>query len=120
MRVDYIVTAKDMGGPGIESWLCVDCGMNTAPGCLNASETRCQVDTLGYSLQYVDNTSEVYAVRDKVWAEARMSDFGGCLCIGCLERRLRRKLRPKDFPRHPFNAMPGTSRLRKRRGKDNA
>src|SRR5215831_16015926 len=38
--------------------------------------------------------------------------MGGCVCIGCLEKRLGRKLTPKDFPRrHPFNSLPGTERL---------
>jgi hypothetical protein len=33
-----------------------------------------------------------------------MEPYGGCLCIGCLERRIGRKLKPKDFERnHPFN-----------------
>jgi hypothetical protein len=46
-----------------------------------------------------------------------MEPRGGCLCIGCLEKRLGRKLRPKDFQRdHPFNRpnVPGTPRLMKR------
>jgi hypothetical protein len=54
-----------------------------------------------------------------------MAPFGGCLCIRCLEKRLGRQLKPKDFLRdHEFNDLrvPGTalraSRLRagKRRG----
>jgi len=36
-------------------------------------------------------------VRDEVWAAASMKPNGGFLCIGCLERRLRRRLRPGDF-----------------------
>jgi hypothetical protein len=47
-----------------------------------------------------------------------MEPFGGCLCIGCLEERLARKLKAKDFPRdHPFNdsRMPASPRLRERR-----
>jgi hypothetical protein len=46
--------------------------------------------------------------------KAGMEPYGGCLCVGCLE-----KLKPKDFPRsHPFNnpGMPCTERLRDRRG----
>ena len=49
-----------------------------------------------------------------------MEDFGGCLCIGCLEKRIGRKLKPKDFLRgHPFNRpqLPGTKRLLERRGR---
>jgi hypothetical protein len=45
-----------------------------------------------------------------------MGGMGGCLCIGCLEKRLGRRLRKRDFDRkHPFNQMPGTPRLRNRR-----
>jgi hypothetical protein len=50
-------------------------------------------------------------VRDHVWKKAGMEPFGGCLCIGCLERRLGRKLKPKDFTGHVFNGMPGSARL---------
>ena len=43
---------------------------------------------------------------------------GGCLCIGCLEKRIGRVMRPKDFEReHPFNMVPGTPRLMKRQGR---
>ena len=31
-----------------------------------------------------------------------MEPYGGCLCIGCLEKRIGRKLKPKDFPDHPL------------------
>ena len=32
-----------------------------------------------------------------------MEPFGGCLCVGCLEKQLGRKLKPKDFKRdHGF------------------
>jgi hypothetical protein len=56
--------------------------------------------------------SEVYHVRDAIWKKLGMEPFGGCLCIGCLEKRLGRKLKPKDFQRHhPFNSAAGTARL---------
>jgi hypothetical protein len=43
--------------------------------------------------------------------------MGGCLCIGCLEKRIGRRPKPKDFdPDHPFNEMPTTPRLLDRRG----
>ena len=48
-----------------------------------------------------------------------MEPYGGCLCIGCLERRIGRKLKPKDFERnHPFNnsGLLCTERLRDRTG----
>jgi len=47
-----------------------------------------------------------------------MEPFGGCLCVGCLEKQLGRKLKPKDFERdHGFNlpGMPASPRLKKRR-----
>ena len=58
----------------------------------------------------IDNQSEVYHVREAVWKAADMESFGGCLCIGCLEKRLGRKLKPKDFQRgHGYNLprVPG-------------
>jgi hypothetical protein len=41
----------------------------------------------------VTRKSEVYTVHDAVWTAAGMEPFGGCLCIGCLEQRLGRKLK---------------------------
>jgi hypothetical protein len=41
--------------------------------------------------------TEWYDVHDHVWAAAGMAPYGGCLCIGCLEVRLGRKLRRGDF-----------------------
>jgi hypothetical protein len=44
--------------------------------------------------------------------------WDGCLCIGCLERRIGRVLKPHDFPDHVFNtSLPGTSRLMERQGR---
>jgi hypothetical protein len=59
---------------------------------------------------------EIYMVRDSVWKAAGLEPMGGCICIGCLEKRIGRQLRPKDFTRHVFNSMPGTERLLQRRG----
>jgi hypothetical protein len=50
-------------------------------------------------------------VHDDVWVAAGMKprnpedDVGqsGFLCIGCLEKRLRRKLTPQDFTSDPVN-----------------
>jgi hypothetical protein len=121
---DDEIDFKGTGTP--ESWLCVDCGMNTAPGLFNRQQFEEAAKALGDAWknneasveQHINNQSEVYTVRERVWAEAGMQSFGGCLCIGCLEQRLGRVLRPKDFRRnHPFNQMPGTARLLKRRGK---
>jgi hypothetical protein len=61
-----------------------------------------------------------YTIRDAIWAKAGMKPFDGCLCIGCLEARLGRKLEPRDFLcGHEFNdpCLPGTVRLLERRGR---
>jgi hypothetical protein len=100
-----------------ESWLCIDCGVNTAPGC----STRAEVEAVPKKRKVVgqmqfNGKSEVYTVRAAVWGKTGLKPFGGCLCIGCIEKRLGRKLRPKDFePYHIFNDMPGTTGLMKRR-----
>jgi hypothetical protein len=85
-----------------ESWQCIDCGRNTAPGIKNRAQTEqaFQIQKLmwndgGVSMELNDE-SEVYHLRDAVW-KAGMAPFGGCLCIGCLEKRLGRQLGPKDF-----------------------
>ena len=58
-------------------------------------------------------------MRDAVWKAAGLEPMGGCICIECLEKRLGRRLSPKDFPRrHPFNFLPGTERLIERRDLD--
>ena len=113
-----------------ESWLCIDCGINTAPGLFNRVEmerafafeaAKARIEGRGEEEAGIDqrigDNSEVYMVRGTVWKSAGMTDFGGCLCIACLEKRLGRTLKPKDFQRgHPFNNLPGTSRLLQRRG----
>jgi len=69
-------------------------------------------------LQQFNERSEVYTVREAVWKEAGIEPMGGCLCIGCREKRIERRLRPKDFQRnHPFNGLPGTARLLMRQGR---
>jgi len=107
-----------------ESWQRIDCGANTAPGCLNRAEMEKAAKALGNLWetgaagveQSIDDHSEVYAVRDAVWKKAGVAAMGGCLCIACLEKRIGRRLKPKDFARgHPFNQLPGTQRLLNRR-----
>jgi hypothetical protein len=121
--------AFDLKGMIPETWACIDCGINTFPGCSTRVEierkykTSAALKTLSATGEapplaelHFDETCEVYTVRDSVWRAAGMQPWGGCLCIGCLEKRLGRKLRPKDFPRrHEFNKMPGTDRLIERR-----
>jgi hypothetical protein len=103
-----------------ESWLCVDCGVNTAPGYPNRKEMELAFALRGGAEIVFTAESEVYTVTPEVWRAAGLEDWGGCLCIGCLEQRIGRRLKPNDFlPDHPFNTanLPATRRLRKRRGR---
>jgi hypothetical protein len=118
-----------MKGDTPESWHCIDCGVDTAPGFLGradmedaiaASRARGEWENGPGVTQTIDDRSEVYLVRARIWERAGMKADGGCLCIGCVEKRLGRRLRPKDFQRgHPFNDndYPGTPRLLDRRGR---
>jgi hypothetical protein len=116
------IEKPDLRGKMPESWACIDCGINTHPGSLNreqmekasalAAATHNKVIT---TIWYGEHT-EVYTVKPAVWKKAGMEPMGGCLCIGCLEKRLGRTLVPKDFlSNHPFNRMPGSERLLARR-----
>ena len=109
----------DLKGYIPESWRCIDCGVNTAPGC----STRRQAEQVFTAIrndqsatQTFDDRTEVYHVREKVWKAARMDRNDGCLCIGCLEKRIKRRLKPEDFPRNnPLNSLPGSDRLLSRK-----
>jgi hypothetical protein len=101
-----------------EHHLCIDCGFDTAPGCQGRIETELAFMDGMDSVMTISDQSESYMVKDKVWKAAGMEPWGGCLCIGCLEKRIGRRLRPKDFDRnHPFNdpRLPCSERLRQRR-----
>jgi hypothetical protein len=129
----------DLKGATPESWACIDCGINTAPGMPSRIEmerryntaaamqklTRAEPSSITAWTCTFNESSEVYMVRDSVWKAAGLEPMGGCICIGCLEKRLGRKLNPKDFPRrHPLNSLclepsgsssGGTSTTRRRR-----
>src|SRR3954467_868134 len=108
-----ISTKTDLRGLLPESWRCIDCGINTAPGCLNRElmEQAFARDWNNEGVQQTfDELSEVYTVKAEVWQAAGMEPMAGCLCIGCLERRLGRTLMAKDFMRNdPFSSLPGTA-----------
>ena len=65
-----------------------------------------------------------YSVEDAVWAASGLEPGGGLLCIGCLERRLGRRLTRNDFEsgwRNRIGAIIGSSqslRLRDRLSAD--
>jgi hypothetical protein len=71
----------------------------------------CGVDT--------DSIDENYMVHDDLWRAAVPSE-AGMLCVGCLERRLRRQLQRDDFRLYALSAldegMPVSERLRDRMG----
>jgi hypothetical protein len=56
---------------------------------------------------------EWYMVRDEVWP---IHGEGGVLCVGCLERRLGRRLVPADFTDARCNRPPHSARLMERMG----
>jgi hypothetical protein len=102
-----------------ESQCCVDCGYNTNPGAPGRELAEFLTNRDGEYPWAVTPDSENYFVKNSVWKAAGMEPYGGCLCVGCLEHRIGRQLKPKDFDwRHPFNnrEMPCTDRLRDRRG----
>ena len=67
---------KDESFEGIttESWCCVDCGMNTAPGFLNRADMEKAANALGEKWrtgeegikQTVNENTELFMVRDAV------------------------------------------------------
>jgi hypothetical protein len=104
----------------VESWDCVDYGVNTAPGNPSGPEIRIAFarGEEGINLCFGRDT-EIYDVRNSIWRAAGMRPWSGCLCIGCLEKRIGRKLRPKDFSPHDRKTwadIPCTERLLNRRG----
>jgi hypothetical protein len=116
-------------GLATDDWLCIDCGANTAPGAKTRAETEAAIKKLGTLWEHneasvpmgpIGMDTEMYMVRAAVWEKAGMTGkWGeGCLCIGCLEKRIGRRLKPKDFTDHSFNQLPGTPRLLNRRDGD--
>jgi hypothetical protein len=119
--------AVDFKGTMSESYLCIDCGFDTHPGNLNRAEAereaarqqRAGKRKWGIPVT-IDSRSETYFVHNHIWKAAGMTPGGwdGCLCIGCLERRIGRELKPHDFADHVFNQhYPGTPRLLERQGR---
>lgn len=74
-------------------WHCLDCGVSCAE----------------------DGVNEYYMVQAAVWREAHPKRRG-MLCIGCLETRLGRRLKPEDFTSAPINSIKEwhSERLRSR------
>jgi hypothetical protein len=103
----------------VESWLCIDCGVNTHPGSPSGPEVRIDLALRGACTYAFDHCCEVYTVKRELWEKVGMKPWGGCLCVGCLEERLGRQLRPKDFAHDDgkvWARLPCTDRLLDRRG----
>jgi hypothetical protein len=118
MTLDIV---EEAGGDDwcLSGFCCVDCGHNTAPGVPAPEVRQVALATRGQYDWFVSDKTELYTVHKAVWKKAHMNPMGGCLCIGCLEKRIGRKLRPEDFkPGDTFNHpdLPCTDRLRDRRG----
>lgn len=84
---------KAKTGPTPSVWHCLGCGVSTAK----------------------DGVNEYYMVQAAVWHEAHPKRKG-MLCIGCLEKRLGRRLTPEDFTSAPINSIKEwhSERLRSR------
>jgi hypothetical protein len=92
---------EDINAP--DSWCCIDCGINTAPGMPTREQIR-QAFARDFSgtasvEMKIGKTSEVYQVKGAVWRDAGMEPFGGCLCLGCIEKRIGALLKQEgNFP----------------------
>jgi hypothetical protein len=116
----------DLRGIIPESWNCIDCGTNTARGLSTRAQMEFAIQELGERWsngegveQTYNADTEVYTVRPAIWKKAGMEAKDGCLCVGCIEKRIGRRLKPKDFDpedARAFAKMPCTPRLRNRRG----
>ena len=90
--------AKSAKGHIPKSWLCVDCGVNTAPGFSTRKEVELASVFHDEVEQHYSDDQEGYTVTPEVWKATGLEDWGGCLCVGCLERRIGRRLKPTDSP----------------------
>src|SRR5689334_10840487 len=79
--------APDLRGKMSENHICVDCGVDTATGMPNRMEAEKEYAKRGKCQFRYGAESEMYMVHDHVWKAAGMEPYGGCLCIGCLEKR---------------------------------
>lgn len=96
------------------SWICLRCGLNTAPGCLSAAQLADGFKSLRLKPNAteitIDDRCKVYAVKSSIWEIAGVEI--GCMCIACLESRLGTMVMPRDFDRrHSCHSLPGTRRL---------
>lgn len=109
-------TVEEIVAQGVPpSWECVDCGMNTGPGLQTAKQVTDAFNRGEGSPCSFDSQTELYVLKGALWERVTQSRTEQILCIGCVERRLGRKLRPRDFDDSQINRLPGTARLLSRR-----
>ena len=109
-------TLDDMIQRGIpESWECEDCGMDTAPGFMNAKQVLDAFVRGKDASMRPNKNCEVYQLKHALWKTVTNGHARAVLCIGCVEQRLGRKLRPKDFQDNALKLLPCTERLLARR-----
>jgi hypothetical protein len=108
----------DLTGLIPDSYVCIDCGMDTWPG----HKTRAEVEQSiradrvagkkwrGTTMTFTNET-EVYYVHPHVWKASGVDFWSGCLCIGCLENRIGRRLLIAEHASGFNNPnLPGTKR----------
>lgn len=73
---------------------CKDCGVDTGnmPTELAGRDRR---------IHY----SEFYSIKNSLWKKAKGGSDDYYLCVGCLERRIGRPLRGRDFTKFPVNYL---------------
>jgi hypothetical protein len=111
-------TAAKAEGLYYEDDCCVDCGTETTPFKKDGDGSGFVLQVADVTMRFQPRTWELYWVKDRVWAKAGMTETGGCLCVGCLENRLGRRLRPNDFDFKRDENLPGawtSPRLAQRR-----
>ena len=70
--------AKAVKDDIVESWLCVDCGMNTHPGCPDGPRIRIDIALYGKSAFRFDRETEVYTVTGWQQHSVRGSSPASC------------------------------------------
>ena len=63
----------DLRGVTTESWVCVDCGFDTAPGCLDREQMeQAMAHPWEGPKPYINHQSEVYMVTPEIWKAVGM------------------------------------------------
>jgi hypothetical protein len=110
--LDYVCDLARVDAMGLTYFTCrcIDCGMNTAPVIWRGREAQ----------PAMPNSYELFWLKDSTWAKTGLGECDGTLCILCVENRIGRRLKPKDFDHanhYNSNSQPRpTPLLKSRRG----